>query len=344
MTAITTNPSIVSATSMAKFTDAIKQSGSGDMKKATGEFVINVSDINYTPEWNLRPIDHEHVAEMAEAMDNGEVFDPIEVEMVFVDNQPKFNIVDGYHTYNVIKLLMEQNKHDGQTRATIFKGNEADKLFRAFNSSQNKQLTPYQAAKTFERMLNETNDDGSKVTKSQISARTGKTLSYISNTLFILNADTEMLKLIESGEISPSKAGRLMRKHGEMATPFAKAELGLLAPSSTDSVETEPAPSTTLPSTDSESSQENNSKVKQGESDTRSLKKAAKNATTLRSPTPAKTQSAFELILSMANRLEGDTLTLNSLQLEQLKGLSKYIEEVNNHNAKVTATLAALND
>ena len=320
---------ITAATSISNFANQIKANGFGDMKKATGEFIVNVKDVHFTPEWNLRHIDDEHVNEIAIAINNGEKVDPLELEAIFVDEKPAFQIVDGHHTYCAIQKLVDKNEHSGDHQATMFKGSEADKVIRAFNSTQGRPLTPYETAKAFERMLNE------GLTRSDIAKRTGKKLSFISNALFLLNADEGMKTLIETGAISPSRAGRLMRENGELATAIARIEVG-----TPESQETTEIPE--QPTTENTNSVPNDSRVTLESSDTNKMRKAAKSATKLRSLSAGKMDSIQELISSLAGRVDSGVIELNTVLEVQLQELSKDIQEIKEHNRNVIETMKSI--
>lgn len=329
----TQNPTIKPASSISAFANLIKAHGNGDMKKATGEFVINVSDIHYTPEWNLRPINEEHVDEIAIAIENGETVDPFELEPILVDGMPKFKIVDGHHTYNAIQKLVTKNAHSGDHQASVFKGNEADKVVRAFTSSLGQPLTPYQTAKAFQRLK----DEG--LSNSDIHKRTGKSLSYISNTLFLLNADDTMRDLIEGEKISPSRAGRLMREHGELASAVALVEVGATH-EATDTNRGNSERQVSTPTTESA----NDERINTESTDAQTTRKAAKGATKLRSLSAGKVDAMQELILSLSSRTENGVIELNQIQLTQLEELANSISTIRDHNKQVAETMRQIQE
>ena len=352
--------SITKATSISAFPKAIKECSQYEMKKATGVFVINVGSIHFTPEWNLRKINREQVEALKHALLNGETVDPLEVEMIFIDEKPAFSVVDGHHTTTAIFELVEEGKHDGNHQATIFKGSELDKVVRAFNSTQGLPLTPLETARAFERMLNETKDDGSKMTRKDVAARTGKSLSFISNSLYLLIADEETLRLVEENKIKASRVGRIMREHGvENTHLIVKAEI---AASSLDNQETNQTFELTTTHTSglansapiieeaeySEVSKNMNTQgddnpVQKGD-DSKGQLIASKNALKYKSLSKGKVTAMVELVKRLAKKDIGKdgVLELNAIELQSLQDLGIELDKLDKHNQAVTEQLQAL--
>ncbi|MGD8116963.1 ParB/RepB/Spo0J family partition protein [Vibrio sp. TRT 29B02] len=318
---------VIQATSISAFPKAIKEEGLFDMKKATGEFVIDVGLIDFTPEWNIRPICRTQVEALKNARLNGETLDPFELEPVQIDGKNRFRIVDGHHTYVAIKELFDANSDDGKHKATMFKGSESDKLVRAFNSTQGLPLTPMQACRTFQRML----DEG--MSRKEIAKRVSKPLAYVSDVLFLSNADSEMVAMIDSNVISASRAKRLLREQGENATAFAKLEAGNSIHTQLDNS----AANTPLTGEDSA----NDSRISTESATESTIRKASKRSTQMRSVSNGKTTAAFELLTAINKRLpeSGESLELNPLLLNQIKELASYYTDIQQHNTDVANQL-----
>lgn len=315
------------ATSPRKFLNDIDNK---DLMKRTDSYLIHINKINFVEEWNIRNIDSEQVLAIKTSISNGEEPEASTVEMVYIDDVPMFNIVDGHHTYCALRELHEEGKHDGTLKVVIFKGNEADKLVRAFNSTQGKPLTPIESANVFQRMKS------NGLTNSKISERTGKSLSFISNALFLLNGDNEMLKLIEDGSLSSSRAGRLLRDHGaDMATSVAKLEIGLSNDATVAAI-----PEEASAQADNKPQGE---KVKTECSEGQRVRKAAKNAMKRKTLSAGKVTSALELIKTMSKRVNDDHMVeLNEHLVAQLESLSSELERIESHNQSVMSHLAEL--
>ncbi len=321
---------VIAATSISAFPKAIKEEGLFDMKKATGEFVIDVGLIDFTPEWNIRPICRTQVEALKNARQNGETLDPFELEPVQIDGKNRFRIVDGHHTYVAIKELFDEKQDDGKHKATMFKGTESDKLVRAFNSTQGLPLTPMQACRTFQRML----DEG--MSRKEIAKRVSKPLAYVSDVLFLSNADDEMVAMIDSEVISASRAKRLLREQGENATAFAKLETGTGL--NTESGESgQPAANQELTSEQSA----NDSRINTESATETTIRKAGKRSTQMRTVSTGKTTAAFELLTAVSKRLpeDGETIELNPLLLNQIKELANYYSDIKAHNTEVANSL-----
>lgn len=180
---------------------------------------IPLASIHFTPEWNIREIDPEHVAKIVKTLQAGETVDALEVEPVIVDGEPRFVIVDGHHSYSAMMQLNIE-----MTDAIVFKGTESDKVIRAYNSTQGKSLTLIEKARAFQRLQNE----GLK--NKEISERTGERPSVITNALAILKGDAELQKMVDDNEISCTRAVNFIRKYGDDATKFARLETSMSVP------------------------------------------------------------------------------------------------------------------
>ncbi|MDN3661109.1 ParB/RepB/Spo0J family partition protein [Vibrio agarivorans] len=318
-------PKTATLTSARKFMADIK--ADSDMKRSDS-YTIHIRDIEFRPEWNIRQINLEHVEALKATIANGELFDALEVEGVYnEDNKACFHIVDGHHTYSAIKSLFDEAKHDGFVPVVIFKGNEQDKLIRAFNSTQGLKLTPLEQARVYERMLNE------GMTKKEVSQRTGKSLSVISNALYILNADEEVITAIEEGKIKSSRVGRIMREHGtDNASLIVKAEIQA-AQGNSPVVEPE------SPQGAQEPTGANNQ-----ESDTqKGMIKASKQALQYKTLSKGKTQDLIELVRMLANReaIESDgNIKLSSVERIALESAMKEIKKIDSHNQAVSETMS----
>ncbi|MCC2524927.1 ParB/RepB/Spo0J family partition protein [Vibrio coralliilyticus] len=349
-----TNPVITKATSISAFPKELQLKAGQQLKKATGEFIGNIASIHYTPEWNIRDICPDNVAEIKRVIAGGGPVDPIEVEPIFVDGVPMLSTIDGHHTYLAIKELVDEEKHDGLHRMSLFKGTEKQKLVRAFNSSQNLKLKPIQAARTFQRML----DEG--MSRSDISRETGKPLSYISNALHLLLAPEKALKLIDEGKISSSRVGRIMREHGAdkgMGYILIEAqEVSIPAQNNTNvpasesvTVENNALHEHQLSIPDSEL-QDSNISTRNGAAVNSSekgetTKRAAKQSTKLRSPSKSQVDSSVELIMALGSRIDDENQTsieLNPLILKQIKELASKFSDIKSHNKSITDAVNAL--
>ena len=227
--------------------------------------------------------------------------------------------------------MFDEGKHDGFVPVTIFKGNEKDKLTRAFNSTQGLALTPLDQGRLFQRML----DEG--MSKKEISKRTSKSLSVISNALFILKADDEVITAIEEGKIKSSRVGRIMREHGtENATLIVKAEIEAGQPNTL-----EQQPKGISDSQQTSDSDSNESQVDKG------VFKASKQALQYKSLSKGKTQDLIELVRMLANREAIDTdgnITLSSIERVALESAMKEIKKIDSHNQAVSETLSNITE
>lgn len=354
MTTVANQPVIEKVTSISAFPKMLAKHSEFAFKKATGEFVGNVADIHLTLDWNIRNIDREQVEGIKNALEQGQSIDPIEVELITVDGVPKMSIVDGHHTTVAINEMVSDGKHDGYHKMSVFKGSELDKLTRCYNATQNLELSPLDAAKAFQRMKVE------GATNKEIQRRTGKSLSFISNALYLLNAPAELQDMMKEKTIACSRVGRLMREHGfDNALLIAKAEVEAYKVSKqNENVETQ-APVTQSEETQLTITGESNAAIEDAEyteleaepsaNDVKIIrkepaKKATKNALKTKSLSSGKVQEMIELMRLLGRKevSEDGALQLNKVEKDTFERLVQALNEVDTHNQRVAEEMQNL--
>ena len=283
---------------------------------------IPLAAIHFTPEWNIREIDQEHVDKIAATISAGEYVDALEVEPVLVDGEPRFVIVDGHHTYSaLLKLGIDM------TDAIIFKGSEADKVIRAYNSTQGKVLTLIEKARAFKRLQNE------GLRNKEISERTGERPSVITNALAILKGDAKLQSMVDNNEISCTLAVNLIRKYGDDATKFAILETSM---SVNETVEVEHNSIT------GELVNDDNSTVEAIEAPTKmAAKKSTKQALRPKTLSAKKTTNALSMIKLLATKVNGNNIEeLPNAVVEMLQGLATEMKEIEDYNRELLEMIA----
>lgn len=280
---------------------------------------IPLASIHFTPEWNIREIDPEHVDKIARSINAGELVDALEVEPVIVDGEPRFVIVDGHHSYSaMMKLNIEM------TDAIIFKGSESDKVIRAYNSTQGKSLTLIEKARAFQRLQNE------GLRNKEISERTGERPSVITNALAILKGDIELQNMVDNGDISCTRAVNFIRKYGDEATKFARLEVTLKSSSyeddSTDNVE-HITPKSVTGEVVAENDETAIAPTK------KAAKKTSKQALKPKSLSSKKTASALSMIKLLATKVDGESIgALPESVVTMLVNLANDIKDIEDYN------------
>ncbi|MEI8659429.1 ParB/RepB/Spo0J family partition protein [Vibrio sp. Hal054] len=313
---------------------------------------VHIDSINYDESKNIRSIDPEQVEALTVAFRNGQKPKDLLVFPVEENGNISLDIIGGHHTYLAVRDLVDNENYDPMLSIKLFRGTQGEKLVAAYNDNQQVQMTPLENARAFKTML-EINEGW---TNSDIMKATGKTLSFISDALFLLNGDAELIQMIEDKKISPSAARKLLRAHGaENATAVAKINLGLIELPSQEPKEIVEIQGELILSDEGVNNEPSNSSVTDElpnnadvkiitthSTEAKQLQKAAKKATSLRSLTAKQTDEMTELMVAMGNRVEGNTITLNPILMEQFTSMVNTINEIKNHNhALIQAVNAA---
>ena len=135
--------------------------------------------------YNLRDLDPEHVASIANAYEAGKY-----VPAVVVKPTPQgLKIVDGHH-----RFAAAQQANVEAVEVKNFMGDEADEVSFMITSSQGRNLTPIERAKGYQRLI------GQGLTQKEIVKRTGRSASDVKNHLTLLTASTKVQKAVQEGQ------------------------------------------------------------------------------------------------------------------------------------------------
>lgn len=289
--------------------------------------------------FNYREIDLEHVKRIKTALANGQEPSDFLVMPIESDDGKRFGVIGGHHTYLAIEELMAEN-HPKFTESrlydlnAVFPKDAAHAQLLAFNHNAGKSSSVIENARFFRAQLDSDKD------LPQVAAETGISKSVICNSLKLLEGDAELIKLVESGDISATKARGFINKHGAgEATAYAKAHIAMKADkkspkadNANETIETDSA--TEINSEAGELAEANNNRL------------AAKNHNAglqMRSLSTGKVEACQTMITQVAARISEDgTVTLPQALLEQLLQLDGAIKEVQEHNKQVVAELQRL--
>ncbi|ENI4487309.1 hypothetical protein ABXZ88_003181 [Vibrio fluvialis] len=177
--------------------------------------------------WNIRKqINEEHVDNLVTAFSHGQEPSDFLVQPVEHNGEICFAVLGGHHSHRAVSNMIA--KGIKYTNDSIFgiklvkADNEADRIVQAYNHNQGLDMTYLDKARTFQSLR------AQNVTVTEIANRLGVKKSVVSNALFLLNGDAELLELVETNRISGTNAMLLLRKHGaENATKYAKASIGI---------------------------------------------------------------------------------------------------------------------
>lgn len=193
--------------------------------------------------WNIRKeINEEHVENLMIAFANGQEPSDFMTQPVEFDSATLLAVLGGHHTHTAIDRIISiqaagnpSNEFEEMicngpqfTNETLFTvklskaANEAERIIQAYNHNQGLDMTYLDKARTYQTLRTE----GLSVT--DIANKLGVRKSVVSNALFLLNGDAELLELVESNQISGTKAMHLLREYGaDKATEYAKASIGI---------------------------------------------------------------------------------------------------------------------
>ncbi|MBY7854407.1 hypothetical protein KW429_11925 [Vibrio fluvialis] len=193
--------------------------------------------------WNIRKeIDQDHVKNMMVSFVNGQEPSDFMVQPVEMNGAVRLAILGGHHTHETIsniiaiqqggepkndfeKMIKEGVQFTNDTLCTvklIKAANEAERIIQAYNHNQTLGMGYLDKARSFQTLRSE------GLTVTQISHHLGVRKSVVSNALYLLNGDAELLDLVEKKKISGTAAMHLLREHGpEKATHYAKASIGI---------------------------------------------------------------------------------------------------------------------
>ena len=306
--------------------------------------------------FNYRAIDRKHVEQLKIALANGQKPATFLVQPVETENGKRFGIIGGHHTQIAIGELIEEG-HPKYTKDTlldcdaVFPKNAAHAQLMAFNHNQGKTSDVLENARFFRSQMDEGLD------LNELHLATGISKSVICNTLKILEGDSELIALVESKQISASKARGFINKYGaEKATAYAKSHIAMKTQKKNPDVVFEnTAPESLVTTTANSVSQENNTTTQAGVSsseqteqeerptNTRLAAKSHNAGLTMRSLTSGQSKECEKLITQMASRLGDDgTISLPAVLVEQLKKMHDKIKEVDEHNERVIQELDRL--
>lgn len=183
-------------------------------KKVHGDGVTKVTSFGVDPRlleiregFNARPLNMEHVGQMAEAWLNGATFPPLDIE---VDNGHMY-LVDGHHRQAAALLAISRGAPIRQVDCRQFRGNDADRVAHLITSASGLPLTPLQLGIQLRKLI------AFGWTEKQIAGRIGKSVEHVKNTILLAEANTDVHQAVNEGVVSSTTAVQLVKKHGSKA-------------------------------------------------------------------------------------------------------------------------------
>lgn len=170
-------------------------------------FAVNPRALEVEEGFNARPLNPDHVNEMALAQRNGAVFPPLEVR---VEDGHIF-IVDGHHRHAASMQNIAAGFDIKSLDVRHFRGNDADRVAHMITSASGLPLTPLQLGVQYRKLI------GYGWTEPQIANRRGKSVQHVKDMIQLAEANSDVHQLVNAGQISGTAALKAVKQHGSKA-------------------------------------------------------------------------------------------------------------------------------
>lgn len=188
----------------------------GDLKRADA-MKARLEDLHEEPGFNLRREGEDleqSIAGLAEYLHQGGTVPPLEVRP---REEGGMFVVDGHRRRRAYLKLDADGKlprdPDGNfwVPITSFAGNDAERVLRVITSQEGRKLSQLELADGYKRLA------AFGWSPEQIAKKMGKTRQHVDQVLIVGNANTDVQKMIASGEVAATTAVKAVRQHGEKA-------------------------------------------------------------------------------------------------------------------------------
>lgn len=169
-------------------------------------YLVPIEQLYMEDGFNLRDIDHDHVASIADSYKAGEYVPPLVVE---VQADSSMKVVDGHHRLTAILQLIKGGMEIPRVQCESFLGGDSDQIAFMVKSSQGRNLNAVERARAYKRL------ESNGFTRGEIASKLGRSISDITNHLSIAEMSNEAKSRISSGEISAALAVELSSKGGD---------------------------------------------------------------------------------------------------------------------------------
>ena len=144
---------------------------------------------------------------MSIAYRNGAVFPPLEVRV----DDGRILIVDGHHRHAATLDAIANGADVKALDCRQFRGGDADRVAHMITSAGGLPLTPLQLGIQLRKLI------GFGWPEKQIADRIGKSVEHVKNTILLAEANSDVHKAVNAGEVSSTTATALVKKHGSKA-------------------------------------------------------------------------------------------------------------------------------
>lgn len=189
----------------------------GELRRADA-MKARLEDLHEEPGFNLRAENEDleqSIAELAEFIYQGGQVPPLEVRP---REEGGMWVVDGHRRRRAyLKLDAEKrlprDPKDKQAwiAITAFAGNDAERVLRVITSQEGRKLTQLELAEGYKRLV------AFGWSNEQIAKKMGRTRQHVDQVMLIGNANTDVQRMVASGEVAATTAAKAVRLHGEKA-------------------------------------------------------------------------------------------------------------------------------
>lgn len=189
----------------------------GDLRRADA-MKARLEDLHEEPGFNLRVEGEDleqSISDLAEFIAQGGKVPPLEVRP---REEGGMWVVDGHRRRRAyLKLDAEKrlprDPKDGEAwiAITAFDGNDAERVLRIITSQEGRKLSQLELAEGYKRLA------AFGWNNEQIAKKMGRTRQHVDQVMVIGNANTDVQRMVASGEVAATTAVKAVRQHGEKA-------------------------------------------------------------------------------------------------------------------------------
>lgn len=191
---------------MASLKAAAEDKTNPSVSKVTS-FAVDPRVLVVEPGFNARPLNMDHVASLSLALRSGAVFPPLEVRV----EDGQILIVDGHHRHAAALDAIKKDSDIKTLDCRHFRGNDVERVAHMITSAGGLPLTPLQLGVQYRKLI------GFGWNEKQIADRVGKTMVHVKDMIVLAEANSDVHKAVNAGEVSGTTALEIVKEHGSKA-------------------------------------------------------------------------------------------------------------------------------
>jgi len=191
---------------MASLKAAAEDKTNPGVSKVTS-FAVDPRILAVEPGFNARPLNADHVASLSLTLRNGAVFPPLEVRV----EEGQIFIVDGHHRHAAALDAISKGSDIKAMDCRHFRGNDIERVAHMITSAGGLPLTPLQLGIQYRKLI------GFGWDEKQIADRVGKTTVHVKDMITLAEANSDVHKAVNAGEVSGTTALEIVKEHGSKA-------------------------------------------------------------------------------------------------------------------------------